>query len=487
MAVTFVAAGSTTYSTKRYVTIAKPAAVQAGDYLLYLYVIGKVSSTELASPASVPSGFSLIAGGPGTGYTYDDGNFRVEIELYAKFAGSSEPASYEFDYGSSDVASQGLLLVYRGVDPTTPLDTGVQLRSVPRSSGTGATHRFLSLTTVTANTMLVALGQDWGDNTANLTPPTGFTERVDLTLVYAADKVQAATGATGDFTMTNNSTNINPNQTIHLALRPASAGSNAGTLAATTPKVTATLSGTQKNPGTLAATAPKVTATLSGTQKNPGALAATTPKVTASATGAQRNPGTLAATTPAAVAALAGQSANPGTLAASAPVVVAALAGQSVNPGTLAATTPKVTVEIADTVLNLGTLAAITPAVVAALAGQAVNPGTLAATTPKAAAVLTGTQRNPGTLAAAAPAVVAALAGQAVNLGSLAAVTPLAVAALAGQSVNPGTLAAQAPKVYAFLTGVMLAESGGMPGVLAVYAGQNMVSKVYFGGILVWP
>lgn len=240
---------------------------------------------------------------------------------------------------------------------------------------------------------------------------------------------------------------------VVIAVPEAAGGSNTGTLSASLPRLTASISGTATNPGALAASVPTVTASIAGSSTNPGALSASLPRATASITGQSVNPGSLTASVPALTASIAGGSTNPGVLGAAMPVLTAALAGQSTNPGTLAATLPRVTSQIGDQAVNVGTLTASLPRLNATVTGASTNPGTMTASLPRITGAIDGVSRNPGTLAAALPRLVASVADTTTVTGSLVASLPRLTAAIVGVSVNPGVLAASLPRLTASLTG----------------------------------
>lgn len=85
--------------------------------------------------------------------------------------------------------------------------------------------------------------------------------------------------------------------------------------------------------GTLAATLPPLTASLTGVESIPGALAATLPMLTGSAAGVESIPGALAATLPMLLGTGAGVEEITGTLAATLPLLAAAIAAETETAG----------------------------------------------------------------------------------------------------------------------------------------------------------
>ncbi len=205
--ITFVAEAHTTYITRSNTSVTNPG-VLLNDYILLHFLYGGPTPVGF----TLPSGFSLIAGTT----LVNAGGFYVESGIYAKRATASEPGSWD-TISASQTDTQADVTIWRGVDLTTPLDV-----APASNSGSGTTYTYNGVTTVTNRAMLVIFGHDWGDTNNNLTPPTGFTERTDLTISYGASKLQSSAGATGNFTMTNNSISADPWATFTIALRPVS-------------------------------------------------------------------------------------------------------------------------------------------------------------------------------------------------------------------------------------------------------------------------
>lgn len=215
MAITHVASSNTTYANRSNTSVTKPTGTSDDD-LIVLFFLNARSGSYGPAPTA-PSGFTALGSMPVQ--VGPSGNFYLQSWVYYKVA-SGEGASWTFTHAA--ISTQALSVVYRGVDTTTPLD----VTSTINTSTTSTTRTWTGLTTATAEAMLVALGQDWGDTANNLTPPTGFTERIEVNpLVYAADKIQTSAGATGNFSHTCNSASGEPRTGVLVALRPASGGS----------------------------------------------------------------------------------------------------------------------------------------------------------------------------------------------------------------------------------------------------------------------
>lgn len=210
--IAFVASTNTTYTSRTNTTVTKPTGTANGDLVLLGILTGSAGGN--APDPTPPAGFTLLTGFP---ITATDGAFTIETRIYHRIA-ASEGADWTFTHTSA--SSQGFALTYTGVDATTPIDVNPST-----NQGTGSTTTATGITTVTNNAMVVYVAHDWGDTANPLTAPTGttptFIERIDTTVVYAADGLLATAGATGNKTQTSNSGVSGAWGATLIALRPA--------------------------------------------------------------------------------------------------------------------------------------------------------------------------------------------------------------------------------------------------------------------------
>jgi hypothetical protein len=145
----------------------------------------------------------------------DNSSFNLEFRSYIKVA-ASESGNYTWTHSSA--SSQGALRCYRGVNTTTPQDA-----TATQNTATNETRTATGLTTATNAAWIEFAGFDWADNSNNLSPPSGMTERLDVTLVYAATQEITVAGATGNKSHTCNTGpgTGRPNGARLVALRPA--------------------------------------------------------------------------------------------------------------------------------------------------------------------------------------------------------------------------------------------------------------------------
>lgn len=176
-----------------------------------------------AGPITAPTGWTLLDSGT------TSSNVHNSAAVYYKKLGASEPTSYNWSWGGSLDEQIGGFLIYSGADATDPIQAYSK-----KLDSSGDTPTAAGVTVASQPAMLIWLS---GNNSGNaplgsMTPPTGFTERIEYDGVsyggvYAADKAHTSTGATGDiaasFTM------AAPWVTFLVALKEASAGGGGGT------------------------------------------------------------------------------------------------------------------------------------------------------------------------------------------------------------------------------------------------------------------
>lgn len=188
MAWSFVAVGEGNYANAASpLSITKPSGTASGDTLVYL------TFTTADNALSAPSGFSATQdvdnNTPG-----NEHRFRAGI----KIAGGSEPSTYDFTHIGT-IPRGGIILCYRGIDTGSPVDN-----STSNDGGTGTTTNTISLTTGTANCLLIYACCCWNGRPYG-TPGGSWTERYDNANVAthcADDLFQASAGSTGNLSST---------------------------------------------------------------------------------------------------------------------------------------------------------------------------------------------------------------------------------------------------------------------------------------------
>src|SRR5216684_82069 len=187
-------------------TIGEPAGTTSGDVMV-AHVIVRTAGNTITPPAGWNQVLRL------------DSAAAIATATYVKVAGSSEPASYTWSFGTAGQASGGIA-DYIGVNTTTPVDAS---HAQYNSSTSNVDNS--GVTTTTANDMLVyAVGITLA-TTVNV--PSGFTEQWSTsssssTTSEMSQEIFASTGATGTIHGTLNG-GANSNITMLIALEPAPA------------------------------------------------------------------------------------------------------------------------------------------------------------------------------------------------------------------------------------------------------------------------
>ena len=182
-------------ATATSLTITKPTNLADNDVL---YAEISRDNSDASDAITVPSGWVAIGSSEIDNGTYTCGIYRKVISSAA-----GEPANYQWSWTSSENVV-GWITRVTGADNTTPED-------VTPSNNTGNSNapRCLSVTTVTANTLILAVGGMNSKGAPNWTAPSGMSEFFDIatfgggaasthTTAAGAEVNQSAIGATGD-------------------------------------------------------------------------------------------------------------------------------------------------------------------------------------------------------------------------------------------------------------------------------------------------
>ena len=216
-----VASTSSAYvvATGYSLTITKPSGTVEGDLLIcYVLSFGWGNFPTITTL----SGWTKLI--ERTTDKYYSGNCVGAI--YYKKAGASEPSSYTWvNGGSGNTYFNCLMMRITGAHATTPIDASASTNTVNPST----TYTFPSVTTTVANTLLLLFGGLTNNPVAGewpLAAPSGFTVSVNIidtvedVCLGSAYKLQAATGATGSFTVTYNDADALA-QGFTIAIKPA--------------------------------------------------------------------------------------------------------------------------------------------------------------------------------------------------------------------------------------------------------------------------
>jgi hypothetical protein len=135
----FVAAGTANLITgATSLAVPTPAAIQANDFLIAMIDAQEESG---ARTLAVPAGWTLVGGFPVHNVSTAHPPYIIPASeshgtwIFHKFAAAGEPAATTFDFASAATA-RGVMVSYRGVDTTTP----IQGKSALGFHGTGGTN-----------------------------------------------------------------------------------------------------------------------------------------------------------------------------------------------------------------------------------------------------------------------------------------------------------------------------------------------------------
>jgi len=144
---TYVNHGTGFINSGTAVTVTKPTGTQTDDYMLVhiQHATGQIG----ADPTGIPAGWAMIG--------VRQQNSSSSHWYFEKLAGASEPASWDWTGFAVTAAIQYGIVVFNGVDQTTPLNTTHLLQN----TNIAGTTVDLSVITTSADCLLVAFaGQD---------------------------------------------------------------------------------------------------------------------------------------------------------------------------------------------------------------------------------------------------------------------------------------------------------------------------------------
>jgi IPT/TIG domain/Putative Flp pilus-assembly TadE/G-like len=211
-----------TSNTSSSLLLARPAGTSSGDFLLAQVLFNSGSNLSVSPPA----GWSLAR-------KTTIGTTTLGQAIYYKVAGTSEPSSYIWSFGSSVEAAGGILR-YTGVDTATPFSPSAGNGSIGSgNTGSGSTLTASSINTTNTNTRIVTFFGH--ENDTSLSTPFSMTERYekqqnnsgqDLTVAVDDDNVSSS-GSTGNKSSSAGSSNNWIAQMV--ALKPAPGAQPYGT------------------------------------------------------------------------------------------------------------------------------------------------------------------------------------------------------------------------------------------------------------------
>jgi hypothetical protein len=200
----FRSVSSISYASRTNATVSAPSGL-ANDDIMLAVVVTATSGTGLGTAVAVtpPAGWKAFT----TPQETDDGSFTAKVWMFWKRA-ASESGSYTFTHATSN--SQAIIAAFSGCVTTGPPFDGWSMNFGRATVGAAP-----SILPNSTNDLLIYADHGWTGSAT--TPPTGFTEQFDTTLLTLATKVLTARGNTGTVSHTTSA----PWGTYLVALRAA--------------------------------------------------------------------------------------------------------------------------------------------------------------------------------------------------------------------------------------------------------------------------
>ncbi len=167
-AVSFVGSAINSSSPNTGTTVTLPAGIITDDLIIVVAAVGDTVSNGMAAPTE--GGYTRI--GSATIYSNDVND--VNLDMYYKFHNGLDPTASFAAVGGANASNAAIVMVFRGVDPSSPFDTTVSPTSgIDTSNADPPSHDWSG----TAGVWTVAVGATGynGTGTGTFTAPTGYT------------------------------------------------------------------------------------------------------------------------------------------------------------------------------------------------------------------------------------------------------------------------------------------------------------------------
>lgn len=185
MTISLRSTSTITPATRTNTVVTPPAGATTGDVIVVCLSCGGSSLVTPAQPGGWTAGGAVSYGDPGDPW-------YVQIQVWVKaYAGES---SWTFTHASHN--TEGVVQAWTGGNTASPLDVAASTAFQNRLTQTGTTTATApSITIVHDAAMLLAFRGSW--NGDPITPPSGWTERLDASVSWVGTKEQATAGPTG--------------------------------------------------------------------------------------------------------------------------------------------------------------------------------------------------------------------------------------------------------------------------------------------------
>lgn len=170
MAISFVGSAVGSSSPNTGTTVDISGLVGPLDLILVAAAVGDTANNGLAAPTE--GGYSRVPGVAATLYSNDVND--TNLDLYYKIADGTETSVSFAAVGGTNASNAAVVMVFRGVDTTTPFDTNANtVTGINTSNANPPSHNWSGAAGVW--TVIAASTGHTGGATASFTFPTGYT------------------------------------------------------------------------------------------------------------------------------------------------------------------------------------------------------------------------------------------------------------------------------------------------------------------------
>jgi hypothetical protein len=222
VAITAIGTAGTDGGSLATITPTWPSGLQAGDVALLFWSMSTTSTPTAGSPTGFTQHTTLDGASGGS----------LRVYLYRKICAGTESGTLSCAVSTGATRQSACLVVYRGLDTTTPIDA---IAVDANHTGETTTHNNPQVTGATTGAAIAcSIHERATSGDTNWTAPTGYTERAD-TLTLATGTGGTITAVADLFTAQTAGANVTPPVwtgtgfsttnivTYTLALRPAAA------------------------------------------------------------------------------------------------------------------------------------------------------------------------------------------------------------------------------------------------------------------------
>lgn len=172
MAISFVDSAVGSSSPNTGISFALPS-LAAGDLIIVAAAVGDTANNGLAAP-SAPTGFARVPGVAATIYSNDVADCNLDVYYKIAVGGDSGATMTFAAVGGTNASNAAVVMVFRGVDPTTPFD-------VNATTDSGVSSSAADPPSINHNnpsgvwTVIVGATGHTGGGSAAFTFPSGYT------------------------------------------------------------------------------------------------------------------------------------------------------------------------------------------------------------------------------------------------------------------------------------------------------------------------